>query len=79
MTTIALEDHDLSLEDYSALELRLQGLGARLAPPGEVYTAPEGQQRARLASPIIEFNEAHTGAAEVELALSAYGLRQKSP
>jgi hypothetical protein len=79
MTTIALEDHELSLADYSACELRLHDLGALLRPAGEVYAAPDGRQRARFTAPAVEFHEEHTSAADVEQALGAYGFRKKSP
>jgi hypothetical protein len=78
MTTIALEDNDLPLADYSALELRLHELGVVLRPHGEVYTTAEGQQRARLASPAAEFDEGHTSAVDVEQALGTFGFRKKS-
>ncbi len=79
MTTIALEDHELSLADYSACELRLHDLGALLRPTGQVYTTPDGQQRARFTAPAVDFHEEHTNAADVEQALSAYRFRKKSP
>ena len=39
---------NLPLAKYSAGELRLQSLRARMVPAADVYAAPGGQQHARL-------------------------------
>jgi hypothetical protein len=78
MKTIPLTPHELSQEDYSLFELRLQHSGAVLQAAADLYTTPQGVTYARLSDAAVTFEEAETDAESLENLLNAYGFRRRT-
>ncbi len=79
MKTIPLATHELSQQDFSNFELKLQHSGAVLQASPELHTTPEGASYARLTDPAVSFDEAQTDANGVENLLNVYGFRRRTP
>jgi len=79
MKTLELNDHELSVTDFSNFELTVQKKYGKCTASYETWTTPQGQSYIRVTHPVIEFDDSQVQEEELEELIKPFGFHRVPP